>query len=88
MNKIKKLDKYEEKLYIQMYMWWRKHLNLPENCSDTSFAHALYKDGQLSPTSIRFLAFEKKINKELIYVSVINGFDMSTETGCYIKLYD
>lgn len=84
-------NNYEELLYLKLFNWWldyayhEYHVDLKTEAEVVMF---LLKTTLISRTLLRKFFIERTIDKRFIYYSVMYGFDLPTETNCYIKIYD
>ena len=82
---VKEFSEYEPLLYRALARWWKISLNASTR---EDLCKKIVENTLISKTDARKFCLEEDITKRFIYWSVMYGFDMATETNCYIVLYD
>lgn len=88
---VKNVSDYEGLLYDRLYKWWFDYckVNYKVDCkTEHELVSFLLQKTLINKTLLRHFFIEKVVDKNFLYYSVMYGFDMPTETGCYIQIYD
>lgn len=84
-NIILSTSAFEHKVAIALIEWLKKYFDV-DNYTDLR-KHMFDTLGTSAPI-FKKLVENHEVTKIVLYKAIQLGFDISTETGCYIKLYD
>ena len=82
--------RFEQKLYKRLYDWCCKSAGLnPEDASAIDMCrYFLLNKWHYDKSTINAFFERGLVTKDMLYSCVMRGFDMSTEMGFYVVLYD
>ena len=81
---------FEQRMYRKLYEWICKKAGINStnaNAVDLVFSYLKYKWG-INGALVKSFLDAGSMPREILYNAIMRGFDVSTEMGCYIELYD